>query len=481
MRLSRTASVGNWTGTAGPVAAPGHLAPPASWSTPAPVAQGRTDLLRLCIFLVIALSIGRMHQHYAFLAPFRPALTLVILATAMAIAQPRSLNQMALFTTWHARMVAAIGVMALISAPLGISLGGSAVFIISDYSKTLVLCFLLIAATRHARDLRVFCWAFVVGCAFLVYLALFHFTLRSTAGGIQRLAGMYMYDANDINSILVIGLGLLALFAQAYTGKWRYVAIVLMLGTGAAVARSGSRAGFLGLLVVGAALLVTMNQVPVFKRVAFVGFIGLGLALFAPPGYWNQMKTMLSPKEDYNWTEVDGRKQIWQRGMGYMMSYPIAGLGINNFERAECTISTKAQQHVEGTGLRCAAPHNTYLQAGAELGIPGLTLWLLMIVGSILKMRALAKRLPRHWERGDLEARFLFHAPRCLAICMAAFAVTSAFVSHAYIDPVYLLLGLMAGTHVAAADRMRRELSGPLPAAPVRATRGERGGLAYAG
>ena len=422
----------------------------------APVARGRLDLLRLAIWSVVFLSIGRMHQHFPFLAVFRPALVLVGLATLLAVFQPRLLNHGSIFSTWQAKIVAGIGAVAICASPFGISLGASAVFIIADYSKTLVLCFLVIAAIRHARDLMVVSWAFVAGCAFLVYLSLFYFQL-SHVGGVTRLNDLYMYDANDINSILVIGMGLVALLTQAYTGPLKWGAIMLLLGMGAAVARSGSRAGFLGLLVVGASLLVSLNRVAVSKRIAFVAMMGLGLLLFAPPGYWAQMKTILAPTEDYNWSAEDGRKEIWTRGTGYMMQYPLFGLGINNFARAECTIGPKARDHVEGTGLTCTAPHNTYLQVGAELGFVGLTLWVVMLVGAFFKMRQLARRVPRHWEWGDPEARFLFFAPRYLPICLAAFAVTSFFVSHAYLDPIYLLLALMAGTYAAAAERGRRE------------------------
>ena len=432
--------------------------PPHPPAAVAPMAtRGRTDLLRIALFLVVFLSIGRMHQHYPILGLLRPALLLVGLATALAVLKPRLLSQEPLFRTWQAKMVAAIGVVAFLSAPFGISLGASAVFILSDYWKTLLICFLMIAAVRHTRDLMVFSWAFVVGCGFLVYLSLFFFQLSRGDGGMSRLNDLYMYDANDINSILVIGIGLVALLAQAYTGSRRLALIVMLLGMGAAVARSGSRAGFLGLLVVGAALLVMLNRVSIVKRIGFVGMMGLGLVLFAPSGYWEQMKTILTPTADYNWSAEDGRKQIWERGIGYIMQRPVLGLGINNFARAECTIGPKALAHVEGTGLTCTAPHNTYLQAGAELGLLGLSLWILMLLGSIVKMMQFARRVPRYWERGDPEARFLFHAPRYLPICVGAFAVTSFFVSHAYLDPIYFLMALMAGVYVAASHRMRQE------------------------
>jgi len=427
-------------------------------------ARRRIDLLRVSLVAVVFLSVGRAHQHYPILAVFRPALTLVGLATVMALLQPKYLNRAPILSTWQAKIVAAIGAMALASAPLGISLGGSAVFILSDFSKTLLLFFLLVAAIRNAHDLVVLTWGFVLGCAFLIYLSLFFFSMSKTTTGLARLDSVYMFDANDINSILLIGFGLIALLVHTSRGVVRYGGLALLLGIGMTAARSGSRGGFLGLVVVGAALLISLDGVSVGKRLAFLGLISLGLGLSAPTGYWQQMDTILTPKEDYNWTATDGRKQIWTRGMGYMMAYPIGGLGINNFGRAECTISSKAEFHVRNTGIKCIAPHNSYLQMGAELGLPGLALWLTLVFGSIIKMRTLAKRVPRLWERGDFEARFLFYAPKYLQICMVGFAVTSFFVSHAYLDPVYILVALMAGTHNAVAERLRREQPTTVPA-----------------
>ena len=48
----------------------------------------------------------------------------------------------------------------------------------------------------------------------------------------------------------------------------------------------------------------------------------------APPGYWDQMGTILEPTEDYNWSDPIGRRQIMIRGMGYIAQYPVFGLGV---------------------------------------------------------------------------------------------------------------------------------------------------------
>ena len=49
----------------------------------------------------------------------------------------------------------------------------------------------------------------------------------------------------------------------------------------------------------------------------------------APPGYWKSMQTILEdPKADYNWDSLNGRRQLAKRGMGYMLAYPVFGVGI---------------------------------------------------------------------------------------------------------------------------------------------------------
>jgi O-antigen ligase len=151
-----------------------------------------------------------------------------------------------------------------------------------------------------------------------------------------------------------------------------------------------------------------------------------------------------------------------------MMTHPIFGIGINNFWRAECFESDKARSHIAGTGIKCSAAHNSYIQAGAELGIPGLVLWLVLIFGGIRGMLRLRRRLPPAWARGSPEDRFLYLAPLYLAVAMVGFAVSSFFVSFAWMDPVYYLAALMAGVYSVASRRLGTATVAAPVAVPVR-------------
>ena len=272
----------------------------------------------------------------------------------------------------------------------------------------------------------------------------------------QRLGGLYMYDANDMGVVLSAGIPLCVVLFQNSGRIGKAVSGTLLLGIGVALARSGSRGGFLGLVAVGLGLLVLLRNVSWTKRAGAVVAVAAGLFLFAPQGYWSQMESLTEPTDDYNWTSPYGRKAIAERGLGYMWDRPLTGLGIGNFRRAEVTISeisrTRAQLRM---GYRMTAAHNSYVQVGAELGIPGLLLYCSLVFGGILGMRRLGKRIPRTWRRASAEHRFVYDLATFLAVSFLGYAVTSFFVSFAYHDILYILTAFMAGTYVCVRDLAR--------------------------
>ncbi len=408
------------------------------------------DPLRVALLLLIVLSISRIHQHLDFLKPLRPALLLVIFALGYAVLRPQLLGR-EWVRTWPAKVLIGLGIMACLSVPFGISLGGSAQYILTNFSKVLLTAFLLMAVIRGVRDLSMFVWAYVVSCGILAWMSTAVFALStSSRSAVARLNNLYMYDANDLGLVLLIGFPLAVLTFQTSGRRGKLISAIILLGIGVALARSGSRGALVGLAVVGLALLFTLKHVSVAKRVGFVAVTLLALMAAAPEGYWDQMKTMITPTEDYNWTSPYGRKALVDRGLGYMWRYPIFGMGIGNFGRAEGTVSDRAQNWNPGQRgrIKWSAPHNSFLQVGAELGIPGLILWSSLVFGGIVAMRRMRRRLPRAWARGDPEERFLYACPLYIAVALIGFAATSFFLSFAYLDPIYFLAALMTGHYV---------------------------------
>lgn len=438
--------------------------PLAAWVPPAsrvrhPVARRPllgVEPLRAALVLLMVVTISRVHLHIAAIGQLRPALVLSAFAVLWAILDPRALDLRGLFRYRPAQLILGLAIMASLSAVFGIAPGRSVRYLFDEYATVLFFAFFLIAVIRSGRDLRLFVWAYVASAAILVWMSLWVFNLREVrSSGVERLASLYTYDANDLGCVLMIGL-VLALLTFQSSGRWgKLFSAAVLVGSGAAIARTGSRGAFLGLIAVGLALLLALTHVSFAKRLGFVAIVVVAVVVAAPPGYWNQIETLRNPGEDYNWRAQEGRKQVWQRGMGYMLRYPFFGVGINNFPRAEGTISGKEWTQRRSQSVRWTAAHNSFVQVGAELGVPGLLLWSGLVIGGIVGPLRLRRRLPPGWARGDPDEAFLYQATLYLPIAVVGFAATAFFLSFAYMDPLYVLAALGTGLYAAIDRRLR--------------------------
>ena len=406
------------------------------------------DPLRVVLFILTVITISRVHQHYPVLAKFRPAVLLVIASVAYAYLNPRYLTRANVLRLWPMRLVTALAVLSCCSAAFGISLGGAASFILDSYAKTLAFGFLIAVSIRHVRDLFTFVWAYVASCGILSFFSIFVFGM-TWQNNTMRLDNMYTYDANDLGVVLMVGLPLTLLLLSVERGGKRLLLLLVLVAISVTMARSGSRGGFLGFVADGAALLIMVKGVSMAKRLLVAAAAITALVLGAPPRYWEQMRTILSPKDDYNYTQVDGRKAVTERGIAYMREYPVFGLGIDNFAKAECTISPKLALRRFNGPIKCSAPHNSYVEAGAELGVPGFLIFSSLVLGAIFAPLRIRKRLPKSWRTGTQSQRFLYSATSFFAVAMVGFAVTSFFVSFAWMDPIYLMAAFLTGLYVA--------------------------------
>ena len=74
--------------------------------------------------------------------------------------------------------------------------------------------------------------------------------------------------------------------------------------------------------------------------------------------------------------------------------FAVFGVGPNNFGTAEGRLSPFADRQQYGIGVRWNAPHNSFIQVGAELGVPGLVLFVGMIASTFVALRRLVRRRP---------------------------------------------------------------------------------------
>jgi O-antigen ligase len=130
--------------------------------------------------------------------------------------------------------------------------------------------------------------------------------------------------------------------------------------------------------------------------------------------------------------------QIWKRGVGYVLEHPIVGVGADNFRAAEGQLSSMADRQQYGVGVRWNAPHDTFLQIAAELGIPGLVFFVAMMASAFRDLHPRRQPMIDPARRPPVSPAL----KQALRASLLGFVVGSLFLSLAYTSLLYTLIGL---------------------------------------
>lgn len=422
---------------------------PPAWSpVPARLGGGGRgwDLLLLCLSGFILTSVARIHQLFPALAVFRPVTVMGILAIGLCLLDRVPPRRIYAFQIPATRWLLALAVWMALSVP-GALWPGGAFGTFRDFAKTALIYFVIVRAVRSARDIERLALVYVLGAAIFAAMVLTHTQFQLDVGG--RMERLYFYDSNDFATYTVTALPL-GLYFIMNGRPWLRVAACAasaVLATG--FVWSGSRGGFLALLAVVAYFLLRYTSVQRSWRWTTVAVVGVLLTAIAGSTYWERISTVLHPSADYNLTDEQGRLRIWERGMGYMIQHPVFGVGGGNFPRAEGTISPLVGRQPAGRGLKWGPPHNSYVQVGAELGVPGLIIYVAFILSVCTALRTLPTAPGPPGVADPTGRRPLERArlAQSLTASLIGFAVGSFFLTLAYHDMLYTLAGMAVGLH----------------------------------
>jgi O-antigen ligase len=430
------------------------MAPVAAW-TPA-TRVTRWDLLLACVAVHLAGAVGRLHELVPALLLLKPTLIVAGLSLTLYLLQQTGLRRMELLRSRTTTCLLWLTVWVALSVPGALN-QGIAFELFRGFVEIVVMSLVLAGSVRSLRDVERLMLVYFAATVVYAAVMLSRYQLGADSWRLGRLytvGNTGTYDANDFATLIVTAMPLGLYFVLA-----RRRLLVRGLATaGLAVLavgqiRSGSRGGFLALLVVAAFVLLRFTTVPARARVAGLVLILAVVFTAASDQYWTQMQTILNPRADYNTTADQGRLKIWERGLTYMATHPLLGVGAGNFQVAEGTISPLARLQERGIGVLWGAAHNSFVQVGAELGIPGL----LLFVGLIASAFASLRRVGRNALRSGPSAMGASRLAQSLTAALIGFVVGGFFLSLAFSDMLYALVGLtLALEKTMRADRARR-------------------------
>jgi O-antigen ligase len=402
------------------------------------------DLLLFCLAGYLLTSVGRVHQLFPVLESLRPAILTGLLAIVLYLVDRREERRGNLLWVPTTKYLIALLIWMVLSVPGSLVLGVSFELVFDDFIKTAVMYLVIAGAVRGPRDVERLAVVYLIAATVYAGVVISRFDVGS--GDDWRLGHLYYYDANDFATFAVTAMPFGLYFLQAgRRTRARVLAAAALAILILAFVRSGSRGGFVALAAVIGFVVLRYTAIPFRWRVGSTALVLVVLLGTASDRYWEQMGTILSDA-DYNRTEESGRLQIWNRGVGYMLQYPFLGVGPNNFGAAEGMLSPFADRQQFGIGVRWNAPHSSYIQAGAELGLPGLVIFIGLIASGFGALRrcsrsehaSIAPACPGARARPSQLAQ-------ALTASLLGFLVGAFFLSLAYSQILYTLVALAVG------------------------------------
>jgi putative inorganic carbon (HCO3(-)) transporter len=394
------------------------------------------DALLVCVAGYILTAVGRVHQLFDVLELIHlTAVTglLGILFYALDTHEARRSRHLLVPTT---KLLALFVFWMMLSVPGAVRPGNSFDLVFNNFIKT-ALMFLVVAGTpRSVRDVERLVLVYLVSAVVYASVVITRFDLGS--GDAWRLGHLYYYDANDFATFVVTAMP----FGIYFLHPGRRLLIRAFSAAGLVILAlgfvwSGSRGGFIALSAVLAFIVLRYTVIPLRWRICATALVAIVFLATASDQYWQQMGTITSDT-DYNHTSESGRLQIWSRGVGYMLQNPVLGLGPLNFQVAEGTLSPLAERQQYGIGVPWNAPHNSFVQAGAELGIPGLALYVAIIASAFGALR----RSGRNERAAAAPLDWRPPLTPVLTASLLGFVVGSFFLTLAYSEMLYTLVAL---------------------------------------
>jgi O-antigen ligase len=303
------------------------------------------------------------------------------------------------------------------------------------FGKLWIIVFCILNVVRTASEFR-----------FLVITWLALFALYPVRGALYnqyichcntlgRVAWNFVFaNSNDLAALTLFPLGLAA--GVATVERVKFFRLSALIGVGLLsliILLTQSRGAIIGL---GAALLI----LPLTSRrkgrdVAVLSLLLVIAAIFAPAAVWKRMAGLSNVSVEGDMAAVDAegsaksRWQIWEVAGRTIRDNPVIGVGADMMSVRHSQEANRLGLHEKGE----RDTHSTYLRIGAEMGIPGLILYLLMWGAVFRRVRQVRKAIAQTRPR---EQQFLFY----LELAMFAYMVASIFATLGAITFTYLMM-----------------------------------------
>jgi O-antigen ligase len=287
----------------------------------------------------------------------------------------------------------------------------------------------LIAATilRSKRDVERLAWVLVVAATLPVV-----FVMQQVGPGGQVDTEEFLYNRNAMGLFIAVAIPFVFYFFARAAWPLRLALLAMTALFIAGEALTYSRGGFVAFGVAFFLSLLLVVRGSRTRTIVVFTVILLLIAAVLPSGIWDRLGSIVPAVLEGHDT-MGLRYQLWGISWRMFESSPILGVGPGNY-------FTHFMRYGGTLGLRRSplGAHNAFLGVAVELGLLGLTVFLLLIASA---WRSLYRCVQRARKTGDRDLEELAY---CCAIALMVLLVGAMKQSVEYYKYLWMLFGVSA-------------------------------------
>lgn len=325
-----------------------------------------------------------------------------------------------------------------------------------DFAKTLVITYLMTTLVTDTARFRQVLMVIALSLGFEgAKQGWIQMILNPGAPNLNEL--MMLGDNNAVAVGMLMLVGIFVALASTAAGRWerRFMAAMIIGVTYRAIS-TYSRGGFLACVALAVWFMFrSRTRLPALLTMVLVAAV---ITPALPDAFWDRMRTIGGATTTEGVENADGavkgRLHFWQVAATMVSARPVTGIGLNGF-----TATYNRFDFSNGEFGSNRSVHNSWAGLAAELGLPGLAIFVALV---ILSFRACSFARKVSTSGGPpILAKYALG----LELGLVAFVVGGTFVMFQYTEIIWHFFGLSTALYALAqqhvAEAVPKEAAAP--------------------